>query len=113
VKQRCITVVGSKKMLVYDDIADDKVRLFDIGVEVPPYSDTPEQFHMSYRHGPATSVPVPWREPLRVECQAFVDAIESGQPPCSDAWLGTKVVRILETAQKSLLNGGGRENIDL
>ena len=42
VKQRRITVVGSRKMLVYDDIADDKVRLFDIGVECPPYSDTPE-----------------------------------------------------------------------
>jgi predicted dehydrogenase len=113
VKQRHITVVGSRKMLVYDDIADDKVRLFDIGVECPPYSDTPEEFHMSYRHGAETSVPVPWQEPLRVECQAFVDWIETGEPACSDAWLGTKVVRILETAQKSLLNNGGRENIDL
>jgi predicted dehydrogenase len=113
VKQRHVTVVGSRKMLVYDDIAADKVRLFDIGVEVPPYSDTPEQFHMSYRHGAETSVPVNWQEPLRVECQAFVDWIETGRPACSDAWMGTKVVRILETAQKSLLNSGGRENIDL
>ena len=113
VKQRHITVVGSRKMLVYDDIAEDKVRLFDIGVEVPPYSDTPEQFQMSYRHGPETSVPVPWQEPLRLECQAFADWIETGQPSCSDAWMGVKVVSILETAQKSLLNNGGRENIDL
>jgi predicted dehydrogenase len=113
VKQRSITVVGSRKMLVYDDIAQDKVRLFDIGVEVPPYSDTPEQFHMSYRHGPETSVPVPWQEPLRLECQAFVDWVDTGRAPVSDAWMGAKVVRILETAQKSLLNGGGRENIDL
>jgi predicted dehydrogenase len=113
VKQRRITVVGSRKMLVYDDIADDKVRLFDIGVEVPSYSDTPEQFHMSYRHGAETSVPVPWQEPLRLECQAFVDWIETGKPSCSDAWMGTKVVRILETAQKSLLNSGARENVDL
>ncbi len=113
VKQRRITVVGSKKMLVYDDIADDKVRLFDIGVEVPPYSDTPEQFHASYRHGVETSVPVAWEEPLRLECQAFMDWIATGQRAASDAWMGTKVVRILETAQKSLLNGGGRENIDL
>jgi predicted dehydrogenase len=113
VKQRHITVVGSKKMLVYDDIADDKVMLYDKGVEVPPYSDTPEEFHMSYRHGAETRVPVPWREPLRVECEAFRDAIMSGKPPCSGAWTGVKVVKILETAQKSLNNGGGRENTDL
>lgn len=113
VKQRRITVVGSQKMLVYDDIADEKVVLFDKGVEVPPYSDTPEEFCMSYRSGPETVVPVPWQEPLRVECQAFVDWIRTGRPACSDAWTGVKVVRILETAQKSLLNGGGRENTDL
>lgn len=113
VKQRHITVVGSRKMLVYDDIANDKVRLFDFGVEVPPYSDTMEQFQMSYRHGPETSVPVPWQEPLRLECQAFVNWIETGKPACSDARMGARVVRILETAQKSLLNNGGRENIDL
>jgi predicted dehydrogenase len=113
VKQRRLTVVGSQKMLVYDDIADEKVILFDKGVEVPPYSDTPEEFQMSYRSGPETVVPVPWQEPLRAECQAFVDWIRTGRPACSDAWTGVKVVRILETAQKSLLNGGGRENTDL
>jgi len=113
VKQRSVTVVGSKKMLVYDDIADDKVTLYDKGVEGTPYSDTPEEFHMSYRSGPETVVPVPWQEPLRAECQAFVDWIRTGRPACSDAWTGVTVVRILETAQKSLLNGGGRENTDL
>ena len=113
VKQRRITVVGSKKMLVYDDIADEKVILYDKGVEVPPYSDTPEEFHMSYRSGSETVVPVPWQEPLRAECQAFVDWIRTGRPACSDAWTGVKVVRILETAQQSLLNGGARENTDL
>jgi predicted dehydrogenase len=113
VKQRRVTVVGSKKMLVYDDIADDKVILYDKGVEVPPYSDTPEEFHMSYRSGPETVVAVPWQEPLRTECQAFADSIRTGCPSPSDAWNGAKVVRILEAAQKSLLNGGVRENTDL
>jgi predicted dehydrogenase len=113
VKQRCITVVGNRKMLVYDDIADNKIVLYDKGVEVPPYSDTPAEFHMSYRHGAETVVPVVWQEPLRLECQAFVDWIVTGQPACSDAWMGVKVVRILEAAQKSLLNNGGRESTDL
>ena len=109
VKIRRITVVGSKKMLVYDDIADNKVILYDKGVEAPPYSDTLEEFHMSYRIGPETVVPFAWREPLRVECEAFVHWISTGQPACSDAWTGVQVVQILEAAQKSLLNGGGRE----
>jgi predicted dehydrogenase len=113
VKQRRITVVGSQKMLVYDDIADQKVFLYDKGVEVPPYSDTPEQFHMSYRHGAETPVPIEWSEPLAAECQAFLDWIETGRPACSDAWTGVKVVKILETAQKSLMNSGARENTDL
>ena len=113
VKQRRITVVGSRKMLVYDDIAESKVILYDKGVEVPPYSDTPEEFHMSYRHGAETPVPVAWREPLRVECEAFRDWIMTGKRACSDAWTGVKVVQILETAQRSLHNSGARENTDL
>ncbi len=122
VKTRRITVVGSKKMLVYDDIADAKVMLFDKGVEIPPYSDTPEQFRVSYRHGDETPVPYRWLEPLRIECGSFVNCIKEGpghcvqcgkrlQKSCSQAWLGAKVVQILETAQKSLCNGGGREPI--
>lgn len=111
VKIRRITIVGSQKMLVYDDIADNKVVLYDKGVEVPPYSDTPEEFHMSYRHGSETVVAFEWQEPLRVECEAFTNWIRTGQRACSDAWTGVKVVRVLEWAQRSLLNGGGRETI--
>lgn len=111
VKQRRITIVGSRKMLVYDDIADDKVIVYDKGVEVPPYSDTPEEFHMSYRHGLATVVPLVWQEPLHVECRAFVDWLRTGIPSCSGAWVGARVVSVLEAAQRSLLNGGGREVI--
>jgi predicted dehydrogenase len=113
VKQRRITVVGDRKMLVYDDIAESKVTLYDKGVEVPPYSDTPEEYHMSYRHGAETPVPVAWREPLRTECEAFRDWIMTGKRAPSDAWTGVKVVQILETAQRSLHNSGARENTDL
>ncbi|MCL4487637.1 MAG: Gfo/Idh/MocA family oxidoreductase [Chloroflexi bacterium] len=122
VKTRRITIVGSKKMLVYDDIAENKVILYDKGVEVPAYSDTVQEFHMSYRHGPETVVPVEWQEPLSVECGSFVRCVlerESGcvrceqrtYHLCSSATVGAKVVRVLEAAQKSLLNGGGRECI--
>ncbi len=122
VKTRRITVVGSKKMMVYDDIAEAKITLFDKGVEIPPFSDTPEEFHVSYRHGEESRVPYSWLEPLRIECGSFVNCIKGELGPCvrcrkrterscSQAWLGVKVVQILETAQKSLCNGGGREPI--
>jgi len=109
VKIRRITVVGSQKMLVYDDIAEHKVILYDCGVTVPPYSDTMEEFQMSYRHGPETIVPFDWVEPLQAECRMFAEAIRTGQVPVSDARMGVKVVRVLEAAQRSLSNGGGRE----
>ena len=105
-KIRRITIVGSRKMLVYDDIADDKITIFDKGVDVPPYSDTMEQFKLSYRYGDSTVVPIEWVEPLRMECEHFVTCIRSGQTPCSDGRVGLKVVRILEAAQSSLLDSG-------
>ncbi|MCB8943137.1 MAG: Gfo/Idh/MocA family oxidoreductase [Ardenticatenaceae bacterium] len=106
VKQRRLTVVGSQKMLVYDDIADDKVIIYDKGVEVKPYSVTEEEFHASYRHGEETVYPLQWREPLQQECQHFLDAIQVGKPARSDGRSGLRVLRVLETAQRSLLNGG-------
>jgi predicted dehydrogenase len=122
VKIRRITVVGSKKMLVYDDIAENKVIVYDKGVEIPPYSDTLEEFHLSYRHGPETVVPIEWREPLRDECETFVQCVRSGFGKCSDcprahpwtcthAQMGVKVVQVLEAAHRSLHNGGGKEKV--
>jgi predicted dehydrogenase len=106
VKMRRLTFVGSKKMLVYDDIAEDKVILYDKGVDVPPYSVTEEEFRASYRNGPEQVVPIQWTEPLRAECEHFIDCIRKGCPPRSDGEAGLKVVRILESAQRSILNQG-------
>jgi predicted dehydrogenase len=108
VKQRTVTIVGSKKMLVYDDIApqDDKVVVYDKGVEVPFYSVTEEEFRASYRHGDVTHYPLQWREPLQVECDHFIQCIRSGATPRSSGQDGLKVVKVLETAQRSLQNGG-------
>jgi predicted dehydrogenase len=106
VKQRRLTVVGSRKMLVYDDIADDKVVLFDKGVEVPSYSVTEQEFHASYRHGVETVYPIKWSEPLREECAHFLECIRSGKRPRSGGEEGVKVLKVLETGQRSLINGG-------
>lgn len=106
VKQRSLTVVGSKKMLVYDDIADDKVVIYDKGVDVAPYSITEQEFRASYRHGSETIYPVEWVEPLRYECSHFIECITTGATPQSDGRNGLAVLRVLETAQRSLMNGG-------
>lgn len=106
VKIRQLTIVGSKKMLIYDDISDNKVMLYDKGVDVPPYSITEEEFQASYRNGHESLVPYEWVEPLNAECDHFIDCIRTGSCPRSDGEQGLKVVKILETAQRSLMNGG-------
>lgn len=106
VKMRRLTLVGSKKMLVYDDIREDKVILYDKGVEVPPYSVTEAEFQASYRNGPELVIPLHWTEPLRVECEHFIDCIRNECTPRSDGKSGLKIVKILESAQRSLTNGG-------
>ncbi len=106
VKQRRLTVVGSSKMLVYDDIAGNKVVIYDKGVEVPPYSVTEAEFRASYRHGERTIYPIEWVEPLQVECNHFLECIQTGASPRSDGEDGLKIIKVLETAQRSLMNGG-------
>jgi len=129
VKIRRLTVVGSKKMLVYDDISEHKVMLYDKGVHVSPfwvneaeyhapYGNWPgpdrrrkrrlneAEFHASYRNGPDSKVTVEWSEPLRAECQHFINSIRNGSAPRSDGENGLKIVKILESAQRSLVNGG-------
>jgi len=109
-KIRKLTVVGSKKMVVYDDLEpDEKIKIYDKGVDKPPYSDTFEQFRLSYRYGEVTSPRVPTDEPLHLECAHFIECIREGKQPRSSGEVGLKIVRILEKAQASLLNGGERE----
>lgn len=111
-KIRRLTVVGSKQMVVYDDLEpDEKIKIYDKGVDSPPYSDTFEQFKLSYRYGEVTSPRVPGDEPLHVECAHFVECVREGKTPRSSGEVGLKIVRILEKAQTSLLNGGQREKL--
>ena len=106
-KIRRLTVVGSKKMVVYDDVEPtEKIKIYDKGVEAPPYSDTLEEFRLSYRYGDITTPAIPDREPLEIECKHFLDCIREGKTPRSDGRVGLGVVRILESAQHSLKNGG-------
>ena len=106
-KIRRTTIVGSRKMLVYDDIeANEKIKIYDKGVEVPPYYDTFADFQFSYRYGDIHSPRIEDYEPLKKVCDHFIECIKKGRTPLSDGYSGLRVVSILEAATKSLkLNG--------
>jgi len=106
-KIRRVTVVGDRKMAVYDDLAPlDKITIYDRGVEVPPHTDTFGEFQLSYRYGDVYSPRLDWVEPLRRECAHFVRCARTGAPPRSDGHAGRRVVAILEAADRSRAAGG-------
>jgi len=105
-KIRNLTVVGSHKMAVLDDMmASEKIRIYDKGVELPEkYASYTES--LTLRIGDIHIPYVEMREPLRVECQQFVDSVRTNTPPPSDGRDGLKVVKILAAADRSLKNKG-------
>ncbi len=107
-KVRRITVVGTKKMAVYDDVETlEKIRLYNKGVESLPYTETFGEFQLSYRYGEINIPHLPSTEPMRLECQHFLDCIANGVRPLSDGVQGKQVVEVLEAIQASL-DGDGR-----
>jgi predicted dehydrogenase len=112
-KVRRLTIVGDRKMAVYNDLSfTEKIRIYDRGVE-PPITDSFGDFQLSYRHGKMVVPHVPWREPLRLQCDHFVHAVETGTAPQTGAAQGVAVVAVLEAASRSLANGGIRVPVDL
>jgi predicted dehydrogenase len=113
-KIRKTTIVGTRKMLVYDDIeVQEKVKIYDKGLEIPPYYDTFAEFHFSYRYGDTYSPRIDEYEPLRKQCDTFVECIEKEIHPPSDGYNGLRVVSILEAASKSLIKAGKETHLRL
>ncbi|KPJ67050.1 MAG: oxidoreductase, partial [Coxiella sp. DG_40] len=111
-KIREMTFVGTKKMLVYNDVEPmEKIKIYDKRVKTPPHYNTFAEFHYSYHYGDIYSPYLKQLEPLQVECQHFLDCIRSGAKPDSSGIEGMKVVQILEAATVSLKNGGGKVKI--
>jgi len=107
-KIREMTIVGSKRMIVYDDIsAHEKIKIFDVRVERPPHYDTFAEFHYAYHYGDTYSPFIRQDEPLRTECQHFLECINSGVSPLTSGEAGLDVVRILEASSASLRVNGG------
>lgn len=106
-KTRRVTVVGSKKMVVYDDVVlDEKIKVYDKRVDAMPHTDTFGAFQFAYHHGSIVSPHIEFEEPLRVECSHFVECIRSGNQPQTDAENGIRVVKVIEAAQQSMAMDG-------
>ena len=105
-KFRQFTLVGSKQMVVFDDMeASEKIRIYDKGVdrggEIVSYSES-----LTVRSGDITIPKVSLQEPLRIECQHFVECVRERRTPLTDGAGGLAVVRVLAAAQASLEAGG-------
>jgi predicted dehydrogenase len=106
-KVREMTIVGTRRMIVYDDLQTlEKIRIYDVRVERPPHYDTFADFHYSYHYGDSYIPHIRQEEPLKVECQHFLDCIERGLEPLTGGDDGLELVRILEAATKSLKDRG-------
>ena len=104
-KSRKITVVGSDKMAVFDDMdADRKVTVYDKGAVVPQYQSYGE--YVTLRFGDIHIPRIANDEPLKLEVEHFVECVRTGGKPLSDGRDGLNVVRVLEAMERSLRNGG-------
>ena len=108
-KIRETVFIGKKKMLVYNDVEPiEKIRIYDKRVEAPPHYDSFGEFQYSYHYGGVYSPYLQLVEPLKVECQHFLDCIRTGAKSESSGTEGLQVVRILEASSSSLQIGGGQ-----
>ncbi|MCD6399998.1 Gfo/Idh/MocA family oxidoreductase [candidate division WOR-3 bacterium] len=99
VKVRRMTVVGSEKMAVYDDMEEKKLKIYNVGIDM-------SSGKASYRKGEVAAPNIDSREPLNIECSHFVHCITDHQRPRTDGYDGLRVTRVLEAAQTSLRQNG-------
>jgi predicted dehydrogenase len=111
-KVRQMTVVGSQRMIVYDDTEPlEKLKIYDARVEVPPHYDSFAEFTYSYHYGDSYVPYIKQDEPLKLECQHFLECIAEGAVPITNGRLGLEVVKILEASSESLRQKGA--SVDL
>ena len=104
-KLRRTAIVGSQKMVVYDDTSNEPVRVFDSGVDLPDPKDF-GAYRLSYRTGDIVSPQIPAAEPLALELADFCAAIRDGSTPRSSWEVGLDVLRTIDAVERSLELGG-------
>ena len=106
-KVREMTIVGTRRMILYDDVQTlEKIRVYDVRVDRPPHYDTFADFHYSYHYGDSYIPKLVQEEPLKTECQHFLDAIKGKTKPLTGGREGLEMVKILEAASLSLRQNG-------
>jgi predicted dehydrogenase len=106
-KMRRITVVGNRKMAVFDDLeSHEKLKVYDKSVASIRRTETFGDFQFAYHYGSVISPYIRLDEPLRVECLHFMECVRERTPPLTDARNGLEVVKVIEAAQRSLREGG-------
>jgi len=112
VKVRRITIIGSEKTVVYDDVAPaEMIRIYNKSITLGERIGETGFAPPTYNDGEITVPFVKPDEPLKLEAGHFMDCIRTGARPRSDGWHGLKVVSILESATKSLYNSGSLEDL--
>lgn len=112
-KIREMTIVGSRRMVVYDDVApQEKIKIFDARVERPPHYDTFGEFHYAYHYGDIYTPYLKQDEPLKMECLHFLDCIRFNNTPLTSGSFGAEVVQILEASSASLKQNGAPVGIN-
>jgi len=102
-KVREMTIVGTRRMIVYDDLQTlEKIRIYDVRVERPPHYDTFAEFQYSYHYGDSYIPYIHQEEPLRSLAQHFVDCIANGTKAATSGEEGLELVKILEASSASL-----------
>lgn len=111
-KVRKITLVGSRKMVVYDDVSDDKVAVIDKGIDRVPRAgeqkdyDSPTGYQFFHRAGDVYLPRIEFQEPLRVETAHFLHCARTGETPLTGPKHARNVVAILEAVDRSVHEGG-------
>jgi len=116
-KTRMLTLVGDRRMVVYNDIGDDKIAVFDKGVERVPHCgeqmdyDDFNNYKILHRRGDVTLPKIDFTEPLRTETEHFLQCVTEGAEPLTGPAHARDVVAILEAGQRSLAAGGSTQSL--
>jgi predicted dehydrogenase len=111
-KTRKMTIVGNRKMVVYDDVSDDKIAVMDKGIdrvaraEGNMHYDYFNNYQLLHRTGDILLPRIDFQEPLKVETAHFLECVRTGETPLTGAKHGRSAVAILEAGQRSLENKG-------
>jgi predicted dehydrogenase len=112
IKQRLVKVVGSKKMMLFDDVSvSEKLRIIETGEDYQNISGDFGSFQLSVKDGGITIPNIPYPEPLQTQFKHFINCISGTEQPITGVAYAAATVRVLEAIQHSLKNGGLRVSL--